>query len=326
MLMAPPWPLVAAPVCSAMKPVDPTLDVPVKTNTPPDMPADAAVALEITTDPDPLLKLDPDVMDTAPPAPDPVAHPPTTLTMPPTTAAALPMPPAMLTTPAPEPELLAPATMLMAPPRAPVAVPPSNTIVPLFADAAVPVLRVMLPDTNAPMEFADTMDTDPDPLLLEVPEDSTTAPPSPAPAAPPPCTLTVPPAPVVPDTAPALMSTAPPVPAGPLPTTILMLPPRFTDDVPVCSTIAPVLLVAEAPDLSVTTPDCPKLVTSAVEISTDPDPELKLDPLVASTLPPIPATRDDCPAISTTLPPLLLFPLPTTTLMLPPRPPVAVPL
>jgi hypothetical protein len=42
-----------------MKPVDPTLDVPVKTNTPPDTPAEREFEVAITTDPEPELTLVP---------------------------------------------------------------------------------------------------------------------------------------------------------------------------------------------------------------------------------------------------------------------------
>jgi len=95
----PPRPEVPCPVTKDTKPLLPAKLEPELRRTAPDTPALATFALETTTDPEPLLKLEPDTRKRAPPS-----------------VATRETPPEASDT-APAPTLPLPPTMLMAPPR-----------------------------------------------------------------------------------------------------------------------------------------------------------------------------------------------------------------
>lgn len=101
--------------------------------------------------------------------------------------------------------------------------------------------------------------------------------------------------------------------------------------------IAPVKPTFEVPVLNVIPPDTPADSMFAVLITTEPDDELALVPLVTNTgppcasceappliwtAPPTPADPAAKPPTKKSEPPLLLFPLPTAMLTEPPRPPL----
>jgi len=89
---------------------------------------------------------------------------------------------------------------------------------------------------------------------------------------------------------------------------------------------APLLPDDGTPELSVMEPDTPHDTTFADATTIEPDPALVLAPLHNRTDPPVTAAVVVMPPADTKIsPPAALEPDPTSTLMEPPRPPVAVP-
>jgi len=162
------------------------------------------------------------------------------------------------------------------------------------------------PETPTEPTSALRIVTDPEPWLTLEPDITSTAPPVPVPTLPP------------------LTATRPPGPTLEDPTEILMCPPDPPVAAPVEMDSHPEFAFPDLPVPIRTAPDTPADKASAVCMVTVPDPALELDPDVTVTDPPIPAP-DARPLESTRLPGLPLLPEPTTTLMLPLRPPVADP-
>ena len=197
-------------------------------------------------------------------------------------------------------------------------------------DLDVPELRRMVPDAAADKMFAVAITIEPEPELTLEPLESTTAPPrSERPK--PPDTLTDPPAlPVVVE---PLERSRPPAANPPLvtaPTIMLIMPPRPPVETPEVSKTNPEFPLTDVPVLRVREPETPLDNTLALAMTTDPEPELILLPLTIATDEPkifsfVPPSNVTPVKSKLPEPPLVLSPAPATMLMVPPRPPVALP-
>ena len=177
------------------------------------------------------------------------------------------------------PESLLPAATLTLPLRPPLAFPVRRTIQPAFPDAASPEFNVTPPEAPADDAADDCKTSEPDPELALEPVATTTAPP-------------------FEDNAwPALKIAALPVPLELAPATTLIAPARPPVATPLVSAIQPVFPLAEPPVDTSTAPEVPTDATTDEATVIDPDPPLKLDPLVTRIPPPAATERDDPPRI-----------------------------
>ena len=124
---------------------------------------------------------------------------------------------------------------------------------------------------------------------------------------------------------PAFTATRPPVDTLPLPTTILMLPPVPNVAEPVRNVIIPldppVTVLPDENEREPLTPFEPELAVRMLKVPLD---FARPYPVMIEIAPPV-EDPVASPALTATRPPVELFPLPTTILMLPPAPEVAAP-
>ena len=181
-LIEPLVPPVASPDRMSTQPLFPETDPPVLSTIVPLIPDDVTFAELNVNDPEPDDTLLFAIIDTAPPAPEPVAAPLTSRILPPAAALSV-VRPALITIEPPLPLLPLPTTTLIDPPWPPVAVPLSNATQPLLPDTDRPVCRVMVPD--APDDPTSAVDSDivPEPELTLEPLANVSVPPTPTPVA-----------------------------------------------------------------------------------------------------------------------------------------------
>jgi len=188
----------------------------------------------------------------------------------------------------------------------------------------VPLLSSSEPDVPDDAAFTDANSNDPVLLLVLLPPNTETDPPtSPLPVAAPPSTSTPPPVPTV--DVPADTNTAPPAPLLPVPTLMLTAPPLPLTAEPVIRLMEPELPYLAVPVLTRTAPEIPLEPAFAVVSRIQPVELLVLPPLCSSKSPPASPAAEVAPADRTMAPPAPLLPLPTSTLIAPPLPPVAKP-
>jgi len=207
-LIGPALPPRASPVYKRMYPVEPLADVPVFKERLPELPADTAFEVRMTTTPDEEDSPGPETMDTEPP-----------------TAPVLVEPPADTNTPPPSPAPLIPTVRLIDPANPAAAAPVETITEPVLRALLAPVRKVIGPLAPVAPEFAvkiltaalvvnalepEITETSPPVKDAPVPPFRTTLPPPPALVPSPPNTLTSPPDLADAVVVPALRITSPP--------------------------------------------------------------------------------------------------------------------
>jgi hypothetical protein len=280
--MLPEVPDVDDPVARDTHPLVPFTESPLATVTLPESPLDVASAVRTKMLPDAELRLLPDDNVNAPPVP-PKLLPATKRTAPP---APLPLfvAPALITT-APAAEKPAPTTREMSPPRPDVAVPLLTKIQPELPRPPKPDTRLTDPDAPLDMTSADDTCTAPEPLLVLWPLVSSTVPPVPF-------DLEAPPSTTIPL----------PTPERLVATMMLTEPDRPSVADPDDNRTKPLFPDTLPPVCIDSAPEMPEDDTDADDTTTEPEPELKLLPLVTIIEPPTPPPEVQ-PAVNDTAPP-----------------------